>query len=513
MIDITTTQQLLSLLRGEFDQESANDVSPQNLKYVLYTRKSTTDDERQEKSIDEQIEACMKACIAPDGLKVVKVIEEKNSAKEPDIRPKFREVIDGIKAGRYDGLICWHPDRLARNMKEAGEIIDLLDKGILKDLRFATFTFENNPTGKMLLGISFVLSKQSSKHLSESVSRDNKHFTEKREFIGQLKHGYLITQDRRLLPDGDNNFLAVKQAFEKRVEGQSQLDIMKWLNTTGYMVRRWQNNPEPYTWDKDAVHKMLKDSVYAGVLKFGQNFVDLTQQYDFTPAVAVEDFLKINKTSTFSSSKLISSMAARSKGVTRANYLRGIVLCGYCMKPFSSGITTKKLKDGSKNEHYYYKCETLTCVFRNKSVRSTKVTMHVIDFLKEHQFTTKENYNYWIGKAKERLKQTLKENDSQLASLNKKVALKEQGYEKTKDLIRNNPVLKDHYNLKAEKEELELLKSEQNKLLNERKSAADALPTYEKYLELFKNTSDILWEEEEAELKDSVCAYSSRTSS
>lgn len=503
MNDISTTQQLLELLQGGLDSESISEIDPKSLKYVLYTRKSTTDDERQEKSIEEQIEACMKACVVPDGLNVVKVIEERNSAKEPDIRPKFREVLDGIKAGRYDGLICWHPDRLARNMKEAGEIIDLLDKGILKSLRFATFTFENNPTGKMLLGISFVLSKQYSEHLSESVTRGNKHITQKGEFLGKMKHGYLITQERKLYPDG-HNFLVVKQAFEKRLEGQSQLDIMKWLNTTGYMVRRLQENPKPYIWDKDSVHHLLKDPLYAGVLKYGKSLVDLTQIYDFTPVISVEDFLAINKTSSLSSSKLVSSMAARSKGVVRANYLRGIVVCGFCMKPFSSGITTKPLKDGSTNEHYYYRCETPTCVFRNKSVRSTQVTLHIINFLKEHQFTTQENYNYWIGKAKERLKQTLKENDSKLASLNKTVALKEQAYERTKDLIRNNPVLKDHYDLKVEKQEVDNLKSEQNRLLNERRAAKDALPTYEKYLELFKNTSDILWEEEEAELKDSV---------
>lgn len=190
--------------------------------------------------------------------------------------------------------------------------------------------------------------------------------------------------------------------------------------------------------------------------------------------------------------------------MVRANYLRGIVLCSYCMKPFSSGITPKKLKDGSTNEHYYYRCETLTCVFRNKSVRSTQVTMHVINFLKEHRFTTKENYEYWIGKAKEQLKQTLKENDSRLASLNRTIALKEQGYERTKDLIRNNPVLQEHYDLKAQRKEVDDLKSEQNRLLQERNAAKDALPTYKKYLELFDNVSDILINEEEAELKDSV---------
>lgn len=130
--------------------------------------------------------------------------------------------------------------------------------------------------------------------MSESVTRGNKHITQKGEFLGKLKHGYLISQERRLYPDGQN-FLAVKQAFEKRLEGQSQLDIMQWLNTTGYLVRRWQKDPKPYKWDKDSVHSLLRDPVYAGVLKYGNSLVDFTAIYDFTPAISVEDFLKINK--------------------------------------------------------------------------------------------------------------------------------------------------------------------------------------------------------------------------
>ena len=375
MNGIETTKQLLELLQGNLDLENAKNSEPVNIEYVLYARKSTVDEGRQERSIPDQIDDCMKPCIKPEKLRVSKIIEEKYSAKEPDTRPKFRDMMNDIKSGKYEGLIVWHPDRLARNMKEAGEIIDLLDKGILKSLKFATSTFENSPTGKMLLGISFVLSKQYSEHLSESVSRGNRTITHKGEFIGQMKHGYLITKKRELKPD-DQNFTIIKRAFEKRIEGESQIDIMKWLNKSGYMVRRWQNDPEPYVWDKDAVSNLLKDPVYAGVLRYGKNYVILGDIYDFTPAVEVTDFLKINKTSSFASPKLVSSMVVKSKS-KRANYLNGIVWCGHCHKPFSSGITTKKLKDGFKEERYYYRCETLTCPFRSKSVLSTKVTFHI----------------------------------------------------------------------------------------------------------------------------------------
>ena len=64
------------------------------------------------------------------------------SAKEPDIRPEFSRLIQDIKDGIADGIISYHPDRLSRNMKEAGEIIEMVDLEQIQDLHFKTYQFE-----------------------------------------------------------------------------------------------------------------------------------------------------------------------------------------------------------------------------------------------------------------------------------------------------------------------------------------------------------------------------------
>lgn len=233
----STVHDLYSLLMNTIP-DAPTDVDFKELNYVIYARKSTTGDERQERSIPDQIKDCIERVVKPEGLRIVgEPVEEKQSAKDPGIRPKFSKLLDDIRYGEVDGIIAWHPDRLARNMKEAGEIIDLLDKGILKDIRFATSAFENSPTGKMLLGISFVLSKQYSEHLSESVTRGNRRKTEDGFFFDEQKHGYFI-KDGRLYPDG-RNFTLLQQAFHKRIEGNATLqEIADWLTSEGYELRR-----------------------------------------------------------------------------------------------------------------------------------------------------------------------------------------------------------------------------------------------------------------------------------
>ncbi len=485
----TTTKQLLEMLQTAFPVQDARDIDITQLRYVIYARKSTKGEERQERSIPDQIADCMKREVIPNSLNIIgKPIREKWSAKEPDVRPKFRAMLDDIKAGKIDGIVTWHTDRLARNMKEAGEIIDLLDKGILKDLRFATSTFENNPTGKMLLGISFVLSKQYSEHLSESVTRGNNRKTEDGIFFDEMKHGYYVTKEGKLFPDG-NNFILIKEAFEKRMSGWSQKDIANWLNEQGYMLRKKGKKPQVYKWDKDNVSKMLRDSVYAGVLRYGKVFVDLSEYYEFEAALSVDDFLKVNKVKDLGDPKLLSAVMVKSRESTKADMLRGMVLCGYCQQTLTSGITTKKDRETKKilESRYYYRCETDTCTFRNKSIRAKVVVDYITEFLSTHLFTTEANYESYVVDAKEYAATQANALTSDIATLTRQLGNKQAEYKRTKDAITTNPQIAKHYNLDEIEAEEKAIDKDLKKLVNNRKSLKQSILTYSEYLELFNS--------------------------
>src|SRR3990167_10052391 len=201
------------------------------LKYVLYTRKSTDDPERQIRSVEDQIIEC-KQFANRLGIKIVKVIEEKKSAKKPNLRPLFRQMLKDIKEGLYDGILSWNPDRLARNMKEGGEIIDMIDEDIIKDLKFVTHHFTKDANGKMLLGMAFVLSKQYSDKLSQDVTRGlHRKVEEGKSHIP--KHGYIKDEEGMYRPDG-RNFELICEAWAMRKEGTSLEQIEEYLDKEGY---------------------------------------------------------------------------------------------------------------------------------------------------------------------------------------------------------------------------------------------------------------------------------------
>jgi len=155
-MDINTPTQLMELLTRLNAPQV--DVPLTDLKYVIYVRKSTKGEDKQERSIDDQISEC-KAFADKQNLIVKDTIREQESAKDSGQRPLFNQMLADIRNHKFDGIIAWHPDRIARNMKEAGEVIDMLDKKELKDLKFPSFSFANDVDGKVLLGISFVLAK------------------------------------------------------------------------------------------------------------------------------------------------------------------------------------------------------------------------------------------------------------------------------------------------------------------------------------------------------------------
>jgi site-specific DNA recombinase len=136
-------------------------------RYFIYCRKSTEDDDHQSLSLESQGRELTRYA-DEHGLLVFETICESGSAKMPGRRLLFSAMLKRIAQGQADGIIAWHPDRLARNAVDGGQIIHFLDTKKLIGLRFPSFTFENNQ-GRFMLAIIFGYSKYEVDTLSEQV--------------------------------------------------------------------------------------------------------------------------------------------------------------------------------------------------------------------------------------------------------------------------------------------------------------------------------------------------------
>lgn len=188
-----------------------DEIDLRTLKYVLYLRKSTEDEGRQIRSIKDQERDC-RDLAKRLGLNIVATISEQKSAKKPNNRPEFTAMLKRMRAKEFDGIIAWHPDRLAKNMVEAGRIIHMLDTDVIKDIQFVSHQFSNDANGKMLLGMLFVFSKHYSDDLSTKVTRGVKGNLRDYKSGGTPKHGYI--RDDEGIYRTDDNFKIMQRAWE-----------------------------------------------------------------------------------------------------------------------------------------------------------------------------------------------------------------------------------------------------------------------------------------------------------
>lgn len=369
-----------------------NEVDIFSLKYVLYARKSTDDPQRQLRSIPDQIDEC-KRLAERLGINVVEVLEEKQSAKIPHRRPVFDSMLESIRKGKYDAILAWHPDRLARNALEAGVMIEMVDEGQIQDLKFVTHHFTPDANGKMLLGMAFVLSKQYSDKLSQDVKRGvRRRHTEGKTPI--YKPGYARDENGFYTPDAER-FDLIKQAWLMRAEGKSLEDITNFLNNSDYFRLIESSKEKQYT-TQQKLSRLFKDPFYFGLLVQARQTVDLCELYnDFVPMISRDLYDKVQLLS------VVKNNPYKSKN---ENFypLKQLIKCAFCQSNMVVAPSS-----GRKDRYLYCRCDYELCI-RNSpenkakhksdptkiktSIRSKVIFKFVYELLKDGLNFTKKEY-------------------------------------------------------------------------------------------------------------------------
>jgi len=230
------------------------------MKYYLYARKSTDEDDRQVLSIEAQITE-LREFAHKENLEIVKEFIESKTAKAPG-RPVFNEMISLIEADdEVVGILAWHPDRLARNSVDGGRIIYLIDEAKIGALKFPTFWFDTTPQGKFMLNIAFGQSKYYIDNLSENIKRGIRQKLRRGELPSLAPVGYLNELRHHTIVKDPERWQAVKKLFEAYATGDKTLeDLQKLSLSLGLVSRR---TGKALTLSR--IDHMLRNPFYYGV--------------------------------------------------------------------------------------------------------------------------------------------------------------------------------------------------------------------------------------------------------
>ena len=231
------------------------------MKYFIYCRKSSEEEERQALSIESQLQE-LRDYAKKHGLFVVDVFTESKSARKPNNRPVFDEMLGLIQAGQAGGILSWAPDRISRNAPEGALIVDLLDRGVVKDLKFPSFYFESGPQGIFNLSLAFNFGKLYVDNLSQNVKRGIREKIRRGEFPGPAPIGYVNNLKKKNIEADPKSFDLVRGLFHKYAAGELRFfEIRAKLFEGG--VRTRTGRPISL----NTIRRMLSNPFYTGVFR------------------------------------------------------------------------------------------------------------------------------------------------------------------------------------------------------------------------------------------------------
>ena len=298
------------------------------MRYFIYARKSTDDDDRQVLSIEAQLKE-LREYAQRENLIVVSEVIEAKTAKKPG-RPLFNNMLLQIEHDKAEGILAWHPDRLARNSVDGGKIIYLVDQKVIKDLRFPTYRFDDNAQGKFMLSIAFGQSKYYIDALSENIRRGIRLKLSKGIWPQWAPLGYINDRQTRTIILDEDKAPFIKRVFELYSSGKYPFaQIRQKINALGLTGRR--NKPLSIS---DYQH-MLKNPLYYGVFRYKGEMYEGTHE----PIITKKLFDKCQE---------VMRLRGKPKKAVRRFVLRDLMMkCGEC-----SRMITAETHKG----YVYYRC-------------------------------------------------------------------------------------------------------------------------------------------------------------
>ena len=341
-------------------------------KGAIYARFSSHN--QKDESIEQQVEECS-AFAESVGVEIVETYADRAISGRTDKRPAFQKMLRDAEKHKFDVVIAYKSNRIARNMLHALQYEDKLSQlGI--ETYYAKEEYGNTPSGRFALRMMMSMNQFYSENLSEDIKRGMRDNAQKGKVNGSIAYGYRKGADGRYEID-EKKAAIVREIYHRTLKGDTSAEIAADLNARGIKTRYNGN------WNKGSFHRMLRNETYTGVYHHS-GFV---LENAIPQIISKEEYGEMQQ--------FLKNRGVVSKKGSNMNYLlTGKLFCGHCSSPMVGSSATSHTGD----KHFYYVCkgrQKHKC--KKENVRKADIEAEVVRITKEVFLT--DEVIAWVAKS------------------------------------------------------------------------------------------------------------------
>ncbi len=314
------------------------DAAPAPVRVATYARIST-DEERQPNSLEAQAHRLAAFVDSQPGWRIERRYQDQFTGTVLE-RPALTRLLQDAKLGRFDLLLVYRVDRLARSIRGLAQIIDELAQAEIV-FRSATEPFDTGtPAGRMMMQMLGVFAEFERALIVERIVAGQERKAARGGWCGGRRpYGYDITPDREHLQPNPGEAPLVPVIFDLYANRKlGSAAIAGWLNERGHRTR------EGRPWSRQSALTVIRNRSYLGQIHYRGHWYDAPHQPLIEPHL-------------FERAQQILEQRSENVSTRRSNasdyLLTGKLRCGRCGQAYLGTAA-----HGRSQRYTYYTCFT-----------------------------------------------------------------------------------------------------------------------------------------------------------
>lgn len=230
---------------------------------VIYARVSTEDQAREGYSIAAQKELLVEYA-ERHGLTIIdEYIDEGKSGKSIDGRPQMTRLLEDASRNKFDAVMTYKLDRIARRVSDASVIVETLGTHNVQLISLSEGIDTTTIHGKLIYNILSAIAENEREQIAGRVKMGMTQRAKEGKWNGGLCLGY-DSKEKQLFVNHDEAKL-VREIFELADRGYGYKKIAGIVNRKGYKTKRGRE------FSIATLKGILDNPVYIGKVRFNQH--------------------------------------------------------------------------------------------------------------------------------------------------------------------------------------------------------------------------------------------------